>query len=94
MYSVGQKVHYLKVSSPSTAYSVTVSGLKIAASRGLIRVAGNVFECPSSQDLWKVNGNKVIRLSATEVDNNESLKPANKVNPSGYLKDILAELEL
>jgi hypothetical protein len=94
MYSVNQKVHYLKAGSPAPAESVTVHGLKTAKSMGLIRVAGNVFECPSSQDFWKVTGNKVIRLSAPEVDNDEHLKPANKANPSRYLKDILAELEL
>jgi hypothetical protein len=94
MYSVNQKVHYLKAGSPAPAESVTVTGLKTARAMGLIRVAGNVFECPSSQDFWKVTGNKVIRLSSPEVDNGESLKPANKANPSRYLKDILAELEL
>lgn len=94
MYSVNQKVCYLKASRSQAVESVTITGLKTAAAMGLVRIAGNVFECPSSQDFWKVNGSKVIRLSSSEVDNGESLKPANASNPSRYLKDILAELEL
>lgn len=70
-----------------------MEGLKKAASMGLIRVAGNVFECPSTQDFWKIKGDKVIRLSGIEVDNNESLPPADVNNPSSYLREILADLD-
>lgn len=93
MYS-NQKVHYLRAARSKPEESVTTQGLKTAAAMGFIRIAGNVFECPSTQDFWKVNGSKVIRLSSSEVDNGESLKPANVANPSRYLKDILAELDL
>jgi len=93
MHSKNQTVYFLgrKAKSPIPP---TEEGLKKAASMGFVRIAGNVFECPSSKDFWKVDGSKVIRLTSSEVDNNESLKPANKVNPSKFLKDILAELEL
>lgn len=92
MHSKKQQVHYLGRKKSNTPPSDM--GVKQAAAMGLIRVAGNVFECPSSKDFWKVDGSKVIRLTSSEVDNDESLKPANTVNPSKFLKDILAELEL
>jgi hypothetical protein len=92
MRSKNNQIHYL--GRVKSTIPPAEKGAKQAASMGLVRIAGNVFECPSSKDLWKVEGSKVIRLSSSEVDNDESLKPANKANPSKFLKDILAELEL
>ena len=93
--NVNQPVHFLSGGGRKLASSKLASekGLKKAASLGLIRVAGNVFECPSSKDLWKVDGDKVMRVSSVEVDFNESLKPADTNDPSRFLKDILAELD-
>lgn len=93
--SINQPVHFLsgKPRKLASAKQVSDHGLQKAAGMGLIRIAGNVFECPSSKDLWKVDGDKVMRISSVEVDFNESLKPADPNNPDRFLKDILAELD-
>ena len=94
---IHQKVHFIGSASqessptPNSLKLASTKGLSKAASMGFIRVAGNVFECPSTQDLWKVSGDKVIRMSSTEVDNNEKLKPATG-NPKEYLDELLADL--
>jgi hypothetical protein len=62
------------------------------ASLGLNRVAGNIYECPSSKDFWKVQGNKVVRMVAEEVDNSEKLAAAPADNPAMYLASILDDL--
>lgn len=63
-------------------------------SMGLLRVAGNVYECPSSQDFWQVTGGgKIVRLSGNEVDNGESIPAAPNDNPGEYLTSILNDLE-
>lgn len=66
---------------------------KIAHSMGLIRIAGNVFECPSTKDLWKVDNDKLIRVSADMVDNNEKLEAADADNPDKYLDKIMNDLD-
>jgi hypothetical protein len=93
--SVNQPVHYLsgKTRKLASASLASDRGLKKAGQLGLIRVAGNVFECPSSRDLWKVDGDKVSRISSIEVDYNEKLAPADSEDPDKYLQRILAELE-
>jgi hypothetical protein len=92
---INQQVYYLSGKPQKLASSKRASdkGLKKAASMGLIRVAGNFFECPSSKDLWKVDGDKVKRVSSVEVDFNEKLSAADPEDPNGYLKDILAQLD-
>lgn len=67
--------------------------IKKASFMGFIHIAGNLFECPSSKDLWKVKGGKIFRLTGKEVDNKERVKPADPKNPSKFLRDILSELE-
>jgi hypothetical protein len=62
------------------------------ASMGLNRVAGNVYECPSTKDFWKVQGNKVVRMVVDEVDNGEQLAAAPSNNPASFLADILGDL--
>ena len=62
------------------------------ASMNLQRVAGNVYESPSTKDFWQVKGNKVVRLVLEEVDNGESLAAAPRNNPAAYLSDILGDL--
>lgn len=62
------------------------------ASMNLTRVAGNIFEAPSTRDFWKVQGNKVIKLTLDEVDNGESLQAAPSNNPASFLADILGDL--
>lgn len=90
-----QQVHFLSGENRKLASSKEASqkGFQKAAMLGLIRIAGNMFECPSSRDLWKVNGDKVIRLSGTEVDFDEKMKPADSEDPKNYLANILAELD-
>lgn len=61
---------------------------------GLVRVAGNVFECPSTKDFWKVNGNKVVRLSGGAVDNGEKVVAADAAAPDDFLSEILSDLTL
>jgi hypothetical protein len=64
------------------------------ASMGLMRVAGNVYECPSTQDFWQVTGGgKIMRLSGDEVDNGESIPAAPEDKPMEFLSSILDDLE-
>lgn len=62
------------------------------ASMGLNRVAGNIYECPSTQDFWKVQGNKVVRMATDEVDNGEKLQAAPSDTPANFLASILDDL--
>lgn len=64
---------------------------KIAA-MGLERVAGNAYRCKSTQDFWKVDGDKILRLSADEVDNGDHLAAAPADNPGMFLSSILSDL--
>jgi hypothetical protein len=66
---------------------------KIAAKLGLLKEAKNRFVCPSSKDLWEVQGDKIVRLSAEVVDNGESLEPAPKEKPETFLASLLDELD-
>jgi hypothetical protein len=61
---------------------------------GLQRVAGNAWLCPSTKDLWRVNGDKVIRITTVEIDNNEELPATGSGDPSMFLTDVLADLTL
>jgi len=64
------------------------------ASMGLLRVAGSVYECPSTMDFWKVTSDGGIRrLSGDEVDNGESIPAAPKDHPSEFLASILEDME-
>jgi|SRR5208337_3408483 len=56
------------------------------------RVAGNVFECPSTKDFWAVKGNKIIKLVGAEVDNGESILGAPEDKPQAFLANILDDL--
>ena len=90
-----QQVHFLSGKSSKLASSTQASdkGMQKAASLGLIRVAGDMFECPSTRDLWRVNGDKVMRVTSAEVDFNEKLKAANEDDPKSFLSSILAQLD-
>ena len=69
---------------------------KMAFDLGLTlkRVAGNVYEHPATRDFWAVKGGKLVRLTgkSTEVDDGESLDPADVDDPEGTLVSILADL--
>lgn len=96
--STNQKVSFVgrsKNSLNKLASSKLASdkGLRKAADLGLLRVAGNMFECPSTKDLWRVNGDKVIRVSSVEVDYNENLQPADAKNPQNFLASLLSDLD-
>src|SRR5574337_490357 len=56
------------------------------------RVAGNVYECPSTKDFWKVQGNKIIKLVGNEVNNGESIAAAPEDKPAAFLANILDDL--
>lgn len=57
------------------------------------RVAGNVYECPSTKDFWKVQGNKIVKLVGSEVSNGESIPAAPEDKPAAFLAHILDDLE-
>jgi len=66
------------------------------AEMGLVRLAGNVFECPSSKDFWKVSDKgSLVRLTSGEVDNGDKISPAPKesAQTADFLQGILADLE-
>jgi hypothetical protein len=46
------------------------------ASMGLTRVAGNAYLCESTKDFWKVQGNKIVKLTSDEVDNGDKIAAA------------------
>lgn len=56
------------------------------------RVAGNVYECPSTKDFWKVQGTKIIKLVGNEVSNGESIPGAPDDKPAAFLANILDDL--
>lgn len=60
---------------------------------GMVRVAGNVYECPSTKDFWKVQGGSIKKLVGNEVDNGESIPAASDENPAKSLTAFLDDLE-
>jgi hypothetical protein len=73
---------------------LTTEAKKKIASLGLQRVAGNIYEAPSTRDFWQVTGNGGIkRLCAEEVDNHERIAAAPSSAPSDFLDEILGSLE-
>jgi hypothetical protein len=58
----------------------------------LHRVAGNVYECPSTKDFWKVQGNKIVKLVGNEVNQGESIQAAPDDRPAAFLAGILDDL--
>jgi len=63
------------------------------ASMGLRRVAGNVYESPSTRDFWEVKGNKIKRLTkGSTVDNGEKILGADAGAPQSFLDEILGDL--
>jgi hypothetical protein len=57
------------------------------------RVAGNVYECPSTKDFWKVKGNQIVKLVGDEVSNGERIQAAPEDKPQAFLEHILDDLE-
>jgi hypothetical protein len=57
------------------------------------RVAGNVYECPSTKDFWRVEGGKIKKLTGSEVEQGESIQAAPNDTPSAFLAHILDDLE-
>lgn len=91
-----------EASTPSKNHVASTPKLSKEASAqvaelGMVRVAGNVFECPSTKDFWKVgDGGALVRLtSGEEVDNGEKIAPAPKESSASadFLQSILADLE-
>jgi hypothetical protein len=74
--------------------SISPSAMRKVADLGLQRVAGNAWLCPSTKDLWRINGDKVIRITLEEVDNGEEIVAEHSENPSMFLADVLADLTL
>lgn len=82
--------------APSTNHFKSASVTRKLAAEihelGLRRVAGNVFECPAQRDFWAVADGKLMRLSMTEVDDNEHLAAAPRNDPGSYLSQVLNDL--
>jgi hypothetical protein len=57
------------------------------------RIAGNVYECPSTKDFWKVQGGKIIKLVGSEVNNGEMIPSAPDDKPEMFIANILDDLE-
>jgi hypothetical protein len=57
------------------------------------RVAGNVYECPSTKDFWKVEGGVIKKMVGSEVDQGESIPAAPDDRPAAFLANILDDLE-
>ncbi len=66
---------------------------KKVASMGLVRVAGNIYECPSTKDFWKVKGTNIVKLTSDEVDNHERIAAAPAQAPMNFLEEVLGSLE-
>lgn len=83
-----------KMDSPTANHfrPATASAKKKIASLNLNRVAGNVYECPSTKDFWKVNGSSVIRISSKEVDNGEKISQSSS-SFNAPNDDIFSDLE-
>jgi hypothetical protein len=60
-------------------------------SRGLNRVAGNIFICNSTNDFWNVKDGKVLRITTVEVDNGETIA-SPQGDPRDFLDDALTDL--
>ena len=94
-YGVGSR-EARDIEVPSLNHCKTASLSPVLAkeieSKGLHRVAGNVYECRSQKDFWTVRGNKLVRLTVEEVDNGETLAAAPKDSPADFLQGILKDL--
>jgi hypothetical protein len=75
-----------------TSKSVTAALGGEIKRRGLSRIAGNIFLCKSTRDLWSIRNGKVIRLTSIEVDNGESAAGAPADDPGAFLRESLADL--
>ncbi len=62
------------------------------ASLGLVRVAGSIFECPSTRDFWAVKGNSIMKLVGDEVDQGESIQAADEGDPQGSLSHFMDDI--
>ena len=84
-----------KVASIKTPDDEAIQKMAFDMGLSLKRVAGNVYEHPATRDFWAVKGGKLVRLTGatTEVDDGESLDPADIDDPEGTLNSILADLE-
>lgn len=97
----GVKTHALSSSDPDLVSEVMANLLPHVASADYMikamnmhRVAGNVYECPSTKDFWEVKEGKIFKLTkGNEVDNSEKLMAADSIDPEASLKMILDDLE-
>lgn len=70
--------------------------IKMAKDAGfnLRRVAGNAYENPATRDFWEVKNGKLVCLTGSkEVDDGESLQPADTDDPESTVTSIMADLE-
>lgn len=88
--------HLDKQEAPSSNHMASALPREVkskVASMGLRRVAGNVYESPSTRDFWEVKGNKIKRLTkGSTVDNGEKILGADAGAPQSFLDEILGDL--
>lgn len=97
-HGLGGKRHREELAAPSQNHLASEATLPKSvkakvASMGLNRVAGNVYESPSTRDFWKVKGNDIVRLTkGSTVDNGEKIVAADPAAPQSFLDEILGDL--
>jgi hypothetical protein len=69
--------------------SITPSLAKEIKAKGLVRVAGNHLTCVSTKDFWAIKGGKLVRISKQEVDNGDTLAPADVHSLRGSAHNFL-----
>ena len=74
--------------------SITASMGSEIKRRGLRRVSGNIFVCPSTQDFWGVKNGKIIRLIGMEVDMGDAIQGAPADDPGGFITGLMGDLTL
>lgn len=82
------------ISKSAGSQKQTPKVARVIRDLGLVRVAGNVWECPSTKDFWAVRGASIIRLTGKDpVDNGETIAAADVSDPETTLNEIMADLE-
>jgi hypothetical protein len=85
--SVFQKNHFASMTAIPRDVQIEIDSMMMR------RIAGNVYECPSTKDFWKVQGNKIVKLVGNEVNAGESIPAASSDKPAVSLAGWLDDLE-
>lgn len=85
-----------KKAAAQKAAALSKQAKEVIARMNLQRVAGNMYECPSTRDFWQVTAEGGIKRLAetTTVDSGEKLMAADATDPESTLNTILSDLTL